>query len=156
MTLPTKQELAAAMSGCKTTDGWDVLVSYSEGPLNTLLKEKWGKHMTASYVFSVPYDDMDDGDDDPHLVKKHTHFDLKLSEPRLQFDSAIGDGFAILTMELDGHFYTVRDGEKPKRTHEIPHDTYQLEFSVPINVVKADETNSKVWAAPLVDWAEQY
>ncbi|KAJ5348579.1 uncharacterized protein N7506_001832 [Penicillium brevicompactum] len=144
-------EFHAAVQNVNATDGWDVMVSYSQDPLNALLQEAWGKCPKFSNV-SFKHSETINKATKITMIRDFT---LDLSSPVLQFDASESQSRAILVMVINGSYKTtVFQNEKPigqPGTDHIAKDAYQLKVFLPIagisgdtvhkpgNVIKLDE-----------------
>lgn len=138
--IPSKDSLEKSIRGTNSTDGWDVMVAYQEGPLNTLLAEHWGKKMGKE---TIPIKEIIPVDDDTVL---HMYYDITLSAPSLTFAASGENGHATLKFDINGTYYTVIGDSKPKKVHTIPQDEYGLEMNVPIASVTGDGKEHQVSA----------
>lgn len=141
MTTSSKATLDKHFEGRAVTDGWDVLVSYAEGPLNLLLQDRWAKKLkTTGIPIPISYD-LDMFDPPLHV---ELHYTVQLSAPSLSFDTSAGK--AKLVIDIDGSVYGVQNGVKNKKVTQLQHG-YQLEVDVPIAYVTGDSTEHTVNAS---------
>lgn len=136
--LPIK-DLHSELKTKTTTDGWDVLVSYSEKQLNQFLKKTWG----ASDRFNNVHLELKLG----HGKHAYTQvYDLKFHAPDLEFDTT--HGYAYLTMPLSGSSRATDDDPKDAITIEQGH--YSFKVRVQIVTVKGDGSDKKVCGVSLI------
>jgi hypothetical protein len=133
-TLPAMADLVNAMRGADSTNGWDVVCSYTVAQLNSLLQAQYDAGALAKEV-SLSTKTTDPLTDEDYTVS----YDLRFSSPALSFIAG-RSGFATLTMAIqDGSSYTVTpDGGQPK-TKPIPGGKYNIEAVVPLAAMQGDD-----------------
>ncbi|KAE8419299.1 hypothetical protein BDV36DRAFT_308020 [Aspergillus pseudocaelatus] len=146
MALPqkSKADYYSKLSGKETTDDWDILVSYSEKELNSLLDKVWGeKKFFYNHTFPGATETVED-------VKIEHSFNLSLTSPRLSFDSMNNEGPKVnLTMGFTGAMktkVTVGSGSPKETEKDIPAGSADLVMKVPLtsfNLTKKDIEDAK-------------
>ncbi|KAI9040186.1 uncharacterized protein KD926_008509 [Aspergillus affinis] len=129
--LPVK-DLHQELKNKTTTDGWDILVSYSEKQLNQFLKKSWG---ASNRFTNVPLKQ-------PLGHGKHAYtqlYNIKFHAPDLNFDTAAG--FVYLTMPISGTSRASDD--KPEDAIKIPEGHYSFKVRCQIKGMKGDGSNSQ-------------
>ncbi|KZT19027.1 hypothetical protein NEOLEDRAFT_1183729 [Neolentinus lepideus HHB14362 ss-1] len=127
---PTLDELVSGMNSYESTDGWDVVVSYSLDKLDALLKTLWKNDpkFSQSFVFTTEVPGWDD--DDTYYID----WTVKLESPSLQFTQK---GNATLVMPISGSSVKRKNG-KTKPGDDVPAG-YSLHLTTPLLAVKASE-----------------
>ncbi|TFK49654.1 hypothetical protein OE88DRAFT_1646097 [Heliocybe sulcata] len=126
---PTLDELVNGMNGYDSTDGWDVVVSYSLDKLDTLLKSLWRNDpkFSKSFYFTTTVQGFDDSD------TYYVDWTVTLTPPTLHFTQT---GSATLLMSISGSSVK-RKGDKTKPGDDIPAG-YNVHLTTPLLAVKAE------------------
>jgi hypothetical protein len=125
----SKTELHTKLSNYPSTDGWDVLVSYSPEELNTQLKRYWGNNAanTAKCTFTRR--------EGPDFHLLDIVYDLTLGAPALEFNT--DKAIATLVMPISGTL-AVKD-DPPEYATNIDGDRCKLHIEVPLASVSGQE-----------------
>ena len=127
-----KTDLINAMSGCITTNKWDVLCSFNESKINQLLAQKYQQGDLVSKVsFQTSYHD-DLFDEDVTITVL-----LVLREPLLNFQIGERD-LCHLTMPIQEGKYTMEAKGRPVKETDIPQDTLVITCLVPLAAISGD------------------
>jgi hypothetical protein len=123
-------DLVNLMNGQPTTNGWDVLCSYSMSHINTLLKSKYDAGKLVNEVkFST------DRQDPLTQTELNIAYDVLFGAPSLSFIAG-SSGNATLTMPISGGSYTITEkGSATGRTSAIPANTYSIQGVFPLAAV---------------------
>lgn len=129
----SKSDYYGKMGGKETTDGWDILVSYSEEQLNNLLAKLWGSK-NFFHDIAVSHDF---GEDGIVMIKAYT---FTLGSPKLAFGELDGKPRAYLKMGLSGTKH-LQGPSGPPKNKIIPGNVCELQLAVPLASfsVKDDE-----------------
>ncbi|KAL4261750.1 hypothetical protein AB1N83_007084 [Pleurotus pulmonarius] len=133
----TVESLAYGMQRAETTQGWDVMVSYSLDELNELLKKIWFSDPDASAEFYPVTQSYDPRTEEYYNIE----WSIVLASPSLQFTI---DGRASLCMDLSGKWRV--EGLKPDGTPypwKIIPSNCTFTAIVPLQSVRAREGDTK-------------
>lgn len=133
-TYPQLQDLVASMKGVPSTNGWDVVCSYTIDNLNTFLEAQYQNNVLAKEL------KLSTTRADPLTGASYTiDYDVQLGTPTLSFVGG-RSGVANLAMPIeDGSSYTVTpQGGQPLPSHTIPGGTYTITAVVPLAAVNGD------------------
>ncbi|RIE03626.1 hypothetical protein [Cohnella faecalis] len=124
---PELSDLVNLMEGRPSTNGWDVVCSYSVHQLNAFLKSQYEAGKLAREVVLTTERE------DPITEMKYTvRYDIQFASPVLSFIAG-RSGFATLTMPInEGSFARIIMADVEKRTIPIPGGRYSVQAIVPL------------------------
>ncbi|WP_027086556.1 hypothetical protein [Cohnella panacarvi] len=131
-TYPELNDLVRIMEGRPSTNGWDVVCSYTVKQLNDFLESQYqaGKLAKDVVLSTVRVDPI-------WSDNFEIQYDIRFASPVLSFITG-RSGFAMLTMPInEGSIVTIITKDK-KREIQIPGGKYSVQAIVPLAAIKGD------------------
>jgi hypothetical protein len=136
--LPALADLVSAMTAVPSTNGWDVVCSYTTDQLNAFLSAQYDADALQKLV-TIQTTSADPLTGEPFTIA----YRLLFAAPSLSFIAGVRGVAAVDMPILDGSTYTVSASGTPPKTTLIPGGQYVLKATVPLAAISGDGTVSE-------------